>query len=94
VWLTISDQLSVTSIVDKTLPSDFRSEEDRGPVAGHPASTVSPSTTRLTVTTLSGAFLGVEAIPKSLAQRLVDRGTWGFEELAKLARRCHKLAMP
>jgi len=36
VWLTISDQHSVTFIVDKMLPSDFQSEEDRGPIVGHP----------------------------------------------------------
>lgn len=42
---------------------------------------------------MSGAFLGVEAIPNDLARHLTDRGTWGFEELVDLAKRCHRLTM-
>ncbi|MDP9476131.1 MAG: ADP-ribosylglycohydrolase family protein [Actinomycetota bacterium] len=39
---------------------------------------------------ISGAHLGLEAIPSRLARRLTDRGTWGFEELVDLAQKCHR----
>jgi ADP-ribosylglycohydrolase len=34
---------------------------------------------------ICGAHLGLEAIPRYLAQRLTDRGTWSFAELVDLA---------
>ncbi len=40
---------------------------------------------------ISGAHLGLEAIPSRLAYRLTDRGTWGFAELVELAQGCHRL---
>ena len=43
---------------------------------------------------MSGAFLGIDAIPKDLAWRVTDRGTWGFDDLVELSRDCHKLAVP
>ena len=43
---------------------------------------------------MSGAFLGLDALPEDLAQHVVDCGEWGFDDLIKLARRCHKLAVP
>lgn len=42
---------------------------------------------------ISGAYLGVEAIPSDLSQRLTDRGTWGYDELLELARECYELRM-
>ncbi|MDP9439014.1 MAG: ADP-ribosylglycohydrolase family protein [Actinomycetota bacterium] len=39
---------------------------------------------------ISGAHLGLEAIPSRLARRLTDRGTWGFHELVELARACRE----
>ena len=39
---------------------------------------------------ISGARLGLAAVPQSLAHRLTDRGTWGLGELIGLADECHK----
>jgi ADP-ribosylglycohydrolase len=41
---------------------------------------------------ISGAHLGVAAIPPDLASRLTDRGTWGYDDLVQLARDCHAIA--
>jgi ADP-ribosylglycohydrolase len=38
---------------------------------------------------ISGAHLGLDAIPKHLAQRLTDRGHWEYRDLVDLARRCY-----
>jgi ADP-ribosylglycohydrolase len=40
---------------------------------------------------ISGAYLGLGAIPQGLAHRLTDQGTWGFEELVELAGKCYRL---
>jgi ADP-ribosylglycohydrolase len=40
---------------------------------------------------VSGAYLGLEAIPRRLARCLTDRGTWGFAALVELARECYRL---
>lgn len=42
---------------------------------------------------ISGAYLGLEAIPLQLAHRLTDKGTWGFAELVELAHKCYELKM-
>jgi ADP-ribosylglycohydrolase len=39
---------------------------------------------------ISGAHLGLDAIPCDLSQRLTDQGTWGYSELVELARRCYQ----
>jgi ADP-ribosylglycohydrolase len=40
---------------------------------------------------ISGARLGVDALPRSLVHRLTDQGTWGAAELAGLAADCADL---
>jgi ADP-ribosylglycohydrolase len=40
---------------------------------------------------ISGAYLGLQVIPRRLAQYLTDQGTWGFAELVELAYECHQL---
>ncbi len=40
---------------------------------------------------ISGAHLGLGAIPSHLAERLTDQGTWGFDELKRLADKCYEL---
>ena len=40
---------------------------------------------------ISGAYLGLDAIPERWARRVTDRGTWGYDELVELACRCHRL---
>lgn len=40
---------------------------------------------------ISGAHLGLGAIPLDLAGKLNDRGTWGFAELVELADKCYEL---
>ena len=43
---------------------------------------------------ISGAHLGIEAIPRHLAERLNDRGTWTYAELANLAKSLYRLRFP
>jgi poly(ADP-ribose) glycohydrolase ARH3 len=38
---------------------------------------------------ISGAYLGLDALPLHLANKLTDRGTWGLKELISLAHECH-----
>lgn len=40
---------------------------------------------------ISGARLGLEAIPKNLASRLTDRGSWDLEQLVELAHRAYEI---
>jgi ADP-ribosylglycohydrolase len=40
---------------------------------------------------ISGAYLGLDAIPSHLSQHLTDQGTWGFKELVELAHKCYDL---
>jgi ADP-ribosylglycohydrolase len=38
---------------------------------------------------ISGAYLGLDAIPQELAANLNDQGTWKFTELVQLAEQCY-----
>jgi ADP-ribosylglycohydrolase len=40
---------------------------------------------------ISGAYLGLTAIPSYLTHYLTDRKTWGFNELVELAHRCYEI---
>ncbi|MBA2618919.1 MAG: ADP-ribosylglycohydrolase family protein [Rubrobacter sp.] len=40
---------------------------------------------------ISGAHLGLAAIPRKLAARLTDQGTWGLSELTNLADECYEV---
>ncbi len=40
---------------------------------------------------ISGAYLGLDAIPEHLAFRLTDQGTWGYKELTELANQCYEI---
>ena len=40
---------------------------------------------------ISGAYLGLDAIPERWARRVTDWGTWGYDELVELTNRCHRL---
>lgn len=42
---------------------------------------------------ISGAYLGLEAIPSNLAHHMTEPGAWGFSELVELAYRCYRLNM-
>jgi ADP-ribosylglycohydrolase len=48
-------------------------------------------TTAAMACAISGAFLGLEAIPNQLAEFLNDRGSWRLGELIKLADNCYQL---
>ena len=48
-------------------------------------------TTAATAGAISGAYIGLEAIPEPWARRITDRGTWGYDELVELAHHCHRL---
>ncbi len=40
---------------------------------------------------ISGAHLGIAAIPRRLADRITDQGSWGFPELTELAGKCYDI---
>lgn len=40
---------------------------------------------------ISGAHLGLGAIPRKLAGRITDQGSWGFSELTDLAGKCYDI---
>jgi ADP-ribosylglycohydrolase len=40
---------------------------------------------------ISGAHLGLDALPDGLARAVHDQGTWGFGDLVALAHECHEL---
>jgi ADP-ribosylglycohydrolase len=42
---------------------------------------------------ISGAYLGLDAIPKRLAYYLRDRETWKFDDLVELANKCYDIKM-
>ncbi len=42
---------------------------------------------------ISGAFLGIDAIPSSLTKYLTDRQTWGLDDLIELAHKCYEIKM-
>jgi ADP-ribosylglycohydrolase len=42
---------------------------------------------------ISGAHLGLGAVPSNLAERLTDQGSWGLDELERLAGEGYKLKM-
>lgn len=42
---------------------------------------------------IGGARVGLGAIPPRLARLVTDRGTWGYAELVRLARECHRLVV-
>lgn len=42
---------------------------------------------------ISGAYLGLDAIPSHLLHLLTDRDTWGFNELVDLANQCYEIKM-
>ncbi len=42
---------------------------------------------------ISGAYLGLGAVPPNLAERLTDQGSWGFDELKRLAGEGYRLKM-
>jgi len=40
---------------------------------------------------ISGAYLGIQALPHHLAERVEDQGTWNYIDLVKLAEDCYHL---
>ncbi len=42
---------------------------------------------------ISGAYLGIGAVPSHLTNYLTDRGTWKFDELVELAHKCYGIKM-
>jgi ADP-ribosylglycohydrolase len=42
---------------------------------------------------ISGAYLGINAIPSHLTTYLTDRGTWKYDELVELAHKCYEIKM-
>jgi ADP-ribosylglycohydrolase len=48
-------------------------------------------TTAAMAGTISGARLGLDAVPPNLSRCLTDRGTWGLVELIELADECYEI---
>jgi ADP-ribosylglycohydrolase len=42
---------------------------------------------------ISGAYLGLEAIPDQMVQRVTDQGTWNYRELVELANQSYELRL-
>ncbi|MEW6213881.1 MAG: ADP-ribosylglycohydrolase family protein [Nitrospirota bacterium] len=42
---------------------------------------------------ISGAYLGIGAIPSHLSSCLTDRKTWGYDDLVELAHQCYEIKM-
>ena len=42
---------------------------------------------------ISGAYLGIGAIPSDLSKKLSDNNTWGYDELIGLAHKCYEVKM-
>lgn len=42
---------------------------------------------------ISGAYLGISAIPSHLLNYLTDRGTWNYNELIELAHQCYEIKL-
>jgi hypothetical protein len=42
---------------------------------------------------ISGAHLGLQALPAELSRRVTDQGTWGYDELVGLADRCFEIVI-
>jgi len=42
---------------------------------------------------ISGAHLGIDAIPRRLASKLTDQGTWGYEDLLNLSEKAYEIKM-
>ena len=40
---------------------------------------------------IAGARVGLKGVPLGLAKRLTDQGTWGYDELVDLARKCYSI---
>ena len=66
-------------------PEDYRETIHTAIAAGGDA-----DTTAAMAGAISGAHLGLPAVPRSLARRLIDRGTWGLVALIALADECHR----
>lgn len=82
----------VTTSVVWSLYSFLRSTEDYGATVRTAIAVGGDvDTTAAMAGAISGAYLGLAAIPQHLARRVTDRKTWGFDELVKLAHLCHQL---
>jgi ADP-ribosylglycohydrolase len=42
---------------------------------------------------ISGAYLGVDALPSHLLKHLTDRKAWQYDELVALAHQCYEIKM-
>ena len=84
----------VVSSVLWSLYSFLRFPEDyRGTIRTAIAVGGDVDTTAAMAGSISGAHLGLDAIPAGLAVHLTDRGTWGFHELVGLAHDWYDMKM-
>jgi ADP-ribosylglycohydrolase len=84
----------VTSSVLWSLYAFLRSPDDYWQTIGTAiAGGGDVDTTAAMAGAISGAHLGLQAVPADLAHRLTDQGTWGFTELVELAEQCYTTKM-
>lgn len=89
-WLGISP--FVTQSVLWSLYSFLRQPEDyRATIRCAIAVGGDVDTTAAMAGAISGAYLGLDALPMDLAASLTDRGTWELAQLVQLAHRCHAI---
>jgi ADP-ribosylglycohydrolase len=82
----------VTSSVLWSLYSFFREPDDYwATISTAIAVGGDVDTTAAMAGAISGAYLGLDALPLQHASRLTDRGTWGLSDLVALAHGCHAL---
>ena len=82
----------VTGSVLWSLYSFLRSPEDyRETIRTAIAVGGDVDTTAAMAGAISGAHLGIGAVPSELAHQLTDQGAWGLSELVDLADRCYKI---
>lgn len=68
-------------------PEDYRAAVETAIMPGGDVDTTGAMTGAI-----SGAYLGINAIPPHLASLVNDDGIWGYDELVKLADQCRELS--
>jgi len=104
-WLSLPPEEAVTVISKAGLDSDYVDDDEWKGISAFVISSVLWSLysflrtpddyweTICTAIAVSGAYLGIGAIPSHLLRFLTDRKTWGFDELVELAHQCYEIKM-
>jgi ADP-ribosylglycohydrolase len=71
-----------------TTPNDYRETVYTAIAVGGDV-----DTTAAMAGAISGAYLGLEALPSELTSYLTDQGTWNYDDLVELAHTCYDIKM-